>query len=421
MQSFHHRVPLVLMALVLAGCGAQPAGTLAATRLAAPKAAVAQAPGQQLAPVPSVTMRSAPAESVDASAIGGADPRSADEEQPIEPRESDDTGLEEPLNGEDAQLADEIDPNALVETRAYAVAARTNANGEALVDAAIYREPVYLTPNYFPVIIPGGPTALAPFTPRTVDLSKVPTDAFVELVRLGRLRTAKRTFWSFLFGYSFPKITVAEARDRLATNQEVYLSPDGGYFHFDRTYKKITDALVIDAMLEQLQQDALTREAQAAREANINSRAQILPGFNNTYDIVKFLVLESVISGYSYNGSPVRRCLVAAANFHESTAVRKEVATFWESNPNCTASQLRQASCRILSDKFRKLAANAAYLAERPSVYGDAQNIPGLRDPRPVEADGDRTFHDLDVEFNKDVIRDLALTGPLLLSSTVYP
>jgi hypothetical protein len=305
-----------------------------------------------------------------------------------------------------------------MKTEAYAASTRTDAAGRAYTGTS-YSEPVFLTPRYYPVIVPGSPSTLPAYTPRPIDTSHLPTDAFVELDRLGRLRAQKRTIWYWLVGYSYPKIDAVKAKSTLADTLAVWLAPDGSYFHRDKTYTQVTSAQTITDMLPQLRQEALNQAARDAREANIQGRMTLTPAFNRTYDVYKLLLLELAVDGFSYGGQPVHRGVVTAANLAEYTSVKRSVATFWEDHPSATAADLRTAMTSALSSKFSAIRQSAASYAENPNVYTDAQAIPGLRDPRP-NVDNDRYYHDLDVQYNLDAIRSMCTTMPSVLSSAQY-
>jgi hypothetical protein len=415
-------IPATLVFLTLTGCGKRPGASLDAVRVDAPMAvtygSTLDRPTIQERPGVTVTQTSTSDEATrphDETAVGGADPR-ADEGDPStsEPPETDDAPEPPALPHDDPQVA--VEP---VRTEAYAASTRTDARGRAYT-ATTYSEPVYLTPRYYPVIVPGSPSVLPAYTPRPIDTSGLPTNAFAELDRLGRLRDRKRGFWSWLVGYSFPKLPAATARAHLAGGTAIWLAPDGSYWHRDRTYAEVTSAQAIDDMLPQLRQQALNEAARQAREANIQGRMAVLPGFNRTYDVYQLLLLEMAVDGFSYNGQPVHRGVVTAANLAEYTSVKRNVATYWEDHPTATAADLRTAMTSALSAKFASIRQSAASYAEQPNVYTDAQAIPGLRDPRPI-VDNDRFYHDLDVQYNLDAIRAMCTTMPSVLGSAQYP
>jgi hypothetical protein len=305
-------------------------------------------------------------------------------------------------------------------TAAYEFSARADAEGRPLAGAEAYRDPVYLTPRYYPVILPGSPSTLPAFTPRPIDASRLPTDAFAELDRLGRLRDRRRGLFAWLVGYSFPKITGGTARSRLSAGEAVWLAPSGSHWHRDRAYTEIREARVVDAMLEDLRRDALDAAARQAREANIEARLALTPAFNGTFDVYKLWLAEQVVDGFTYGGQPVRRGVVTAAGLFEQRTVRRRIATHWEDHPGCTAAELRQVATSALVERFDDLRRSAATYAANPSVYADAQLVPGLRDPRPV-VDGDRTWYDVDVRYNEDAIRAMCATMPQVLRGAMYP
>ncbi|MEB3328641.1 MAG: hypothetical protein VKQ33_05355 [Candidatus Sericytochromatia bacterium] len=305
-------------------------------------------------------------------------------------------------------------------TLAYALSIRADASGQALEAAAAYRDPVYLAPRYYPVILPGTPSSLPAFTPRPVDVSRLPTDAVAELGRLGRLRDRKRGLFSWLVGYSFPKLTAAAARVRLAAGEPVWLAPSGSHWHRDRAYTEVRDVRVFEAMLEELRRAVLDVAARQAREANIEARMALTPPFNGTFDVYKLWLAEQVVDGFTYGGQPVRRGVVTAAGLFEQRAVRRRIATYWEDHPGCTASELRHVATTVLIERLDDLRRSASTYAANPGVYADAQLIPGLRDPRPV-VNGDRTWYDVDVRYNEDAIRAMGATMPQVLRGAIYP
>jgi hypothetical protein len=413
-------IPATLVLLTLTGCGKRPGANLDAVRVSAPLAATygSTLDRPTIQDRPSVTVTKTYGDEATRphpeAAVGGADPR-AEEADPStsEPREGDDAP-EVPVQPQD-------EPQVAVEpmrTEAYAASTRTDAQGRAFT-ATSYSEPAYLTPRYYPVIIPGSPSVLPAYTPRPIDTSHLPTDAFAELDRLGRLRDRKRTIWYWLVGYSFPKLNAVAAKTQLNDTLAIWLAPDGSYMHRDKTYTQVTAAQTITDMLPQLRADALNQAARDAREANITGRMSVLPGFNRTYDVYKLMLLELAVDGFSYNGQPVHRGVITAANLAEYATVKRTVATFWEDHPGCTAADLRTATTSALSAKFASIRQNATIYAESPNVYTEAQAIPGLRDPRPI-VDNDRYYHDLDVQYNLEAIRAMCTTMPSVLSSAQY-
>ncbi|MDB5096433.1 MAG: hypothetical protein JWM80_854 [Cyanobacteria bacterium RYN_339] len=417
-------MPATLILLTVTGCGARPGATLTTAQGMAPMAATygSTLDRATIQDRPGVTVTKTyadeatrPHETPEVGGTGGADPR-PDTADPtgVEPNENDDTPEAAPAPREATHVAE-----GPLRTEAYAESTRTDAQGRAF-QAATYSEPVYLTPRYYPVIIPGSPSTLPAYTPRPIDISHLPTDAFVELDRLGRLREQKRSIWYWLVGYSFPKVSAVKAKATLADTLAVWLAPDGSYFHRDKTYVQVTSALTITDMLPQLRQEALNQAARDAREANIQGRMMLSPAFNRTYDVYKLLLLELAVDGFSYGGQPVHRGVVTAANLAEYQSVKRTVATFWEDHPTATAHDLRLAMTSALSAKFAAIRQSAASYAESPNVYTDAQAIPGLRDPRPI-VDNDRYYHDLDVQYNLDAIRSMCTTMPSVLSSATYP
>jgi|GEM_PF-6404681 len=307
-----------------------------------------------------------------------------------------------------------------VSAASRSVVYRSDARGKAVMGITIGSGPVYLTPRYHPVLVPGSPSVLPAFTPRPVDTSGLPVDAFAELARLGRLRERIRTRWAWLVGYSFPKISAEVAKSRLLGGTSIYLAPNGHHWNRDRAYAVVNDVQIINDMLEQLRQNALQRAEREAREANINGRMAILPAFNRTYDVFKLLMWDWVVDGYTYGGQPVRRGMVACANWFEYDEIKRRVAIYWEDHPRCTAADLRLVATRELVDKIRDVQRSASSYANNPAVYRDAQAIPGLRDPRPVVG-SNRSAHDADVQFNLQAIRGVCQSMPALLESAVYP
>jgi hypothetical protein len=304
-------------------------------------------------------------------------------------------------------------------TARYAAAARTDAGGAAIASTTSH-DPVYLTPRSVPLLLPGSPAPLPAFTPRGVDASKLPTDAFAELGRLKRLREAKKTWFPWLFGYKFLAIDAATAKTRLAAGTPIHLGPDGSRWHRDKTFIEVKETTTIEAMLPQLRQDALNEQGRAARYANITGRATVLPSFNGTYDVMKLVLLDYIVGDYTYGGQPVRRGMITAANFYELNDVRREIATWWEDHPGATAGELRQATNRALVSRCQDLARRVDWLAADPALYSDSQLIPGLRDPRPVDGT-DHYDHDADVAYNRAAILQVANTMPAVLGSALYP
>lgn len=311
---------------------------------------------------------------------------------------------------------------------AYAAATRTTATGAEIVVATSGAgiatvwpgEPIFLTPRYLPVIFPGTAAPIPAFTPRLIDTSKLPTNAFAELDRLGRLREAKDTWLKWLFGKKFLAIDAATAKARLATDQTIWLGPDGSRWHRDKTFKAITEAGTIDAMLPQLRDDALGDQARAVRLANIRDRGTVLPAFNRTYDVYRFLLLDLIADDYSYGGQPIRRGMYAAANFLEVAGVRTAIATWWEDHPRATAGELRLATNRVLVEKFQEIGRRADAIAADPEWYTEGQMIPGLRDPRPKTAE-DQSAYNTDVAFNRAILMQLSRTMPAVLGSALFP
>lgn len=318
----------------------------------------------------------------------------------------------------DAALAAAKAAEAPVATTRYAAASRTDAAGAAV--AATYSDPVYLTPRDIPLILPGSPAPLPSFTPRVIDAGKLPTDAFVELGRLKRLREAKKTLMPWLFGDKFLAIDAATAKTRLAAGTAIWLGPDGSRWHRDKAFTKVTETTTIEAMLPQLRQDAMTEQGRAIRYANITDRATVLPPFNGTYDVLKLVLLDLIVGDYTYGGQPVRRGMIAAANFYELATVRREIATWWEDHPTATAGELRLAVNRALVAKVQDLGRRVDWLAADPAAYSDSQLVPGLRDPRPI-VNGDSTAHDADVAYNRAALLQVARAMPAVLSSSLYP
>jgi len=302
---------------------------------------------------------------------------------------------------------------------AYTAAVRTDAQGQASIQTSYETDPVYLSPRYFPVLLPGSPSTLPAFTPRQLDGTKLPTDAFSELDRLRRIREAKDTWLPWLFGKKFLAIDAALAKTRLGGGEHVWIGPDGSRWHRDKSFVEISDAAQIDAMLPQLRDDALTDQARTIRLANIKDRATLLPGFNRNYDIYKLLLLDLIADDYNYGGQPIRRGILAAANFYEIPAVRSAIATYWEDHPETTAAELRLATNRVLVQKFQDIGQRADSIAGDPQWYTEGQMIPGLRAPRPRTADDDWGYK-TDVAYNRAIILQLSRTMPAVLSSSLY-
>jgi hypothetical protein len=325
-----------------------------------------------------------------------------------------------------AELAKLEAPPAITRlATAYTAASRTNAAGVDVStvwpgDPVWPGEPVYLTPRYMPLLLPGTPSTIPAFTPRLLDTSKLPTDAFAELDRLRRLREAKDTWLKWLFGKKFLAIDAATAKARLARNETIWLGPDGSRWHRDKAFKAITEAGTIDAMLPQLRDDALTDKARRVRLANIKDRAVLLPEFTRTYDLYRLLLLDLIADDYRYGGQPIRRGIMAAANFLEIDSVRIKIATWWDDHPTATAAELRQATNRVLVDKFQEIGNRAYSIAGDPQWYTEGQMIPGLRDPRPRTAEDDYSYA-TDVAYNRAIIVQLSRTMPGVLSSSLFP
>ncbi|MEB3223563.1 MAG: hypothetical protein VKS61_15935 [Candidatus Sericytochromatia bacterium] len=414
-------IALALLLVGLPGCGAGPAATLLARSGAAtagPKASLAgEATAVSQPALPGVaaaapqTFPHGPASAV--AALPNPGPLGLVDAE-AEPEE----GI---ADAADAPRSD-VAPAAPGPTRtaAYAAAARADAQGQPLGEVTSYEEPTYLTPRFYPVILPGSPAPLPAFTPRPVDVSMLPTDAFVELDRLGRLRDRKRGLFAWLVGYSFPKITATTARSRLASGGPVWLAPSGSHWHRDRAYAEVREARTIEAMLEELRRAALDTAAREAREANIEGRSLLLPAFNGTFDVYKLWLAEHVVDGFTYGGQPVRRGVVTAAGLLEQRLVKRRIATYWEDHPTCTAAELRHVTTSVLVGRFDDIRRSASTYAANPAVYADAQLIPGLRDPRPV-VEGDRRWYDLDVRYNEDAIRSICTTMPQVLRGAMYP
>lgn len=318
----------------------------------------------------------------------------------------------------DAELAAAKAAEAPIATTRYATTARTDAAGLAVASSST--DPVYLTPRELPIILPGSPAPLPAFTPRQIDQAKLPTDAFVELGRLKRLREAKKTLLPWLFGNKFLAIDASTAKARLAAGTAIWLGPDGSRWHRDKAFTRVSETTTIEAMLPQLRQDAMGEQGRAIRYANITDRAAVLPPFNGTYDVLKLVLLDLIVGDYTYGGQPVRRGMVAAASFYELAAVRREVATWWEDHPGASAGELRLAVNRALVAKCQDLGRRVDWLAEDPALYSDSQLVPGLRDPRPI-VNGDRAAHDADVAYNRAALLQVARTMPAVLSSSLYP
>ena len=418
----------VLTAALLAACGEAPhnaapalrvepavgAPTTAAIAHAAARPAVMVRPGlaapTEVAP-PSAAPTTAGGHKIDAAADEAAEVAAALAERPVDP-------LIVAGEAADAEAARQAEAAAPLATARYAAATRTDATGAAVATA--WSEPVYLTPRDVPLILPGSPAPLPAFTPRAIDQAKLPSDAFAELGRLKRLREAKKTWLPWLFGFKFLAIDAPTAKSRLAAGTPIFLGPDGSRWHRDRAFVEVKDTTTIEAMLPQLRQDALDEAGRAIRYANIQDRAGVLPAFNGTYDVMKLLLLDLIVGDYTYGGQPVRRGMVAAANFYELAAVRREIATWWEDHPSATAGDLRLAINRTLVAKFQDLGRRVDWLAEDPALYSDSQLVPGLRDPRAIEG-SDRAAHDADVAYNRSAILQVARTMPAVLSSALYP
>ena len=332
--------------------------------------------------------------------------------------EEDVGALAEPLASDPGVTDGE--PNGPLRTAAYADAVRADASGRPLGATTVHRDPVYLQPRHYPVVLPGSPSTLPAFTPRPVDISRLPTDAFVELSRLGRLRDRKRGAFAWLVGYSFPKVTADVARLRLREGASLWLAPSGSHWHRDRAYAEVREARTIEGMLDELRRAALDAAAREAREANIEARTALTPAFNGTFDVQKLWLAERIVDGFTYGGQPVRRGVVTAAGLFEQRWVKRRIATYWEDHPGCAASELRQVAASALLERFEDVRRSAVTYAANPAVYTDAQLIPGLRDPRPV-VDGDRTWYDSDVRYNAEAIEAMCRTMPAVLPSAVYP
>jgi hypothetical protein len=431
-------ISVTLLALCLTGCGARPSATLASFPLEAPLAATyastldrvkvldepRQGPSVSLAKGTTLPLPAEAAQTPGAASAGtpnvADDSRANDAPDVVMPGEERDTAANKPLDG--TLQDDPTKSTGEVADKNAASVDHTDSAGRAYAASSssfAFNDPVYLTPNYYPIMSQGGPVALPNYTPHATAPTNWPTDAVAELSRLGRLRERKAHFMKWLFGYGFPKIEAVTARTMLSNGQVVYLAPDASRIHFARTYQAQASTAALDALLPILQQDAMTAAGQAAREADIAERANVLPAFNTTYDIYKLLYLEAVADGYSYYGQPVHRGLVTAANLYALPSVRRAIATYWEDHPRCTAAEFRSATNRALADKFRTIASSAGSLAEMPSVYADARIIPGLREPRAI-VQNDRYAHDEDVRYNLQVIRTIAYNTPLMLSSALY-
>ncbi|MEB3195868.1 MAG: hypothetical protein VKP62_01565 [Candidatus Sericytochromatia bacterium] len=408
-------LPLAMCLLPLTACGLEP-GSSRATLRTTQASRPAGAPAIQAATQPAAA---GPGLDAGARVLPGVR-RETPFVEPETPAEPDENSAETSA-GVDPEAAGGIQAEAPAAPRAYAEVERTDAAGRALTDPFTdLQAPVYLTPRHYPLILPGSPAPLPAFSPRPVDVSKLPTDAIVELARLGRLRQRRRGALAWLVGYSFPKLTAEATRARLAAGGSIWLAPSGSHWHRDRAYSEVKSAAVLDAMLEDLRRAALDAAARVAREANIEGRMLLLPAFNNTFDVYKLWLLERVIDGYSFGGEPVRRGVVTAASLHEQREVRRRVATYWEDHPGCTAGELRTVTTSALVSRFADLERSAATYAANPAAYLDVQCIPGLRDPRPV-LNGDRRWYDTDVRYNEEAIRTMCQSMPQVLRSAVYP
>lgn len=278
--------------------------------------------------------------------------------------------------------------------------------------------PRYYWQPKFPVYVPTERREIpyialppAPSPARQVSMNEVTKDPVVLLADKQRLREDKKRF----LGMTYPEITAATAKSRLAAGQKVFLAPDGGAHLNKSVYKPVTTK-DLEPLLPGLRSEKLG-EMQASEnrsyqtrvnqwvDEDVSRRMDALPPFNSVFDTSRLAVMNMMVreDGRSFN-----RNMVTAMNVYNQSSVQREIAEKWHNNPDMGTSEFNRMAASVVSKAVSNLYWQSSYMGDMGSYLG-TNPVPGLRYPDTQD----------DVDYNVAAIQRVASELPALLNSSI--